>query len=59
MRKQLFIFLLFSLISFVAFGQSELKLWYEQPAKQWTEALPIGNGFIGGMVFGDTENELI
>jgi alpha-L-fucosidase 2 len=29
-----------------------LKLWYEQPAVKWTEALPIGNGRIGAMIFG-------
>ena len=36
-----------------------LKLWYKQPAKEWTEALPIGNGRIGAMVFGQTETERI
>lgn len=29
-----------------------LKLWYDLPAKEWTEALPIGNGRLGGMLFG-------
>ncbi|NLH41750.1 MAG: glycoside hydrolase family 95 protein [Planctomycetes bacterium] len=33
-------------------GQSDLRLWYDAPATQWTEALPIGNGRIGAMVFG-------
>lgn len=27
-------------------------LWYDRPAQTWTEALPIGNGRLGGMVFG-------
>ena len=27
-------------------------LWYDQPATDWNEALPVGNGRIGGMVFG-------
>lgn len=31
---------------------STLKLWYRQPATQWVEALPIGNGRLGAMVFG-------
>ncbi len=31
-----------------------LTLWYEQPAKEWVEALPIGNGRLGAMVFGET-----
>jgi len=35
------------------------KLWYNQPAKNWNEALPLGNGFIGGMVFGEVKNERI
>jgi len=29
-----------------------LKLWYNQPAEKWTEALPVGNGSLGAMVFG-------
>lgn len=33
------------------------KLWYEKPATVWNEALPIGNGRIGAMVFGDPVNE--
>ena len=28
------------------------RLWYNQPAQTWTQALPVGNGVIGGMVFG-------
>ena len=28
------------------------RLWYNQPAMTWTQALPVGNGVIGGMVFG-------
>ena len=28
------------------------RLWYNQPAQTWTQALPIGNGVMGGMVFG-------
>lgn len=40
-------------------AQSDLKLWYDKPAVEWTEALPVGNGFIGAMVFGGVENELI
>src|ERR1051325_1597577 len=34
-------------------------LWYRQPAKQWVEALPIGNGRLGAMVFGGVEKERI
>src|SRR2546421_4663535 len=34
-----------------------LRLWYRQPAAEWTEALPIGNGRLGAMVFGGVETE--
>lgn len=34
-------------------------LKYYQPARNWEEALPIGNGFMGGMVYGDTIRERI
>ncbi|MGP8225593.1 MAG: glycosyl hydrolase family 95 catalytic domain-containing protein [Terracidiphilus sp.] len=37
----------------------DLKLWYEKPAAQWVEALPVGNGRLGAMVFGGTEDERI
>jgi len=36
-----------------------LKIWYSQPAKQWVEALPIGNGRLGAMVFGNPAKEEI
>ena len=36
---------------------SDLRLWYDSPAVQWTEALPIGNGRIGAMVFGGTAED--
>jgi alpha-L-fucosidase 2 len=35
----------------------QLLLWYEKPATQWVEALPIGNGRLGAMVFGGTAAE--
>ncbi|TWI85134.1 alpha-L-fucosidase 2 [Lacibacter cauensis] len=37
----------------------DLKLWYKQPAVKWTEALPVGNGRIGAMIFGGVENDRI
>jgi alpha-L-fucosidase 2 len=36
---------------------NSLKLWYKQPASVWEEALPVGNGRLGAMVFGDPMNE--
>ncbi|MHA6247140.1 glycoside hydrolase family 95 protein [Pontibacter sp. CAU 1760] len=54
--------LLFSL-TFVggAFAQHDdpSKLWYTQPAQQWVEALPVGNGRLGAMVFGNPVAEVI
>ncbi|WP_411345164.1 glycosyl hydrolase family 95 catalytic domain-containing protein [Paenibacillus sp. WLX1005] len=35
------------------------RLWYSQPAEVWEEALPIGNGRIGGMVFGDAVRDVV
>ncbi|WHY22128.1 discoidin domain-containing protein [Paenibacillus sp. G2S3] len=40
--------------------EHKLSLWYRQPAISWeTDALPIGNGLMGGMVFGGVEQERI
>jgi alpha-L-fucosidase 2 len=39
--------------------QKKLVLWYDQPAKNWNEALPIGNGRLGAMIFGRAGDELI
>ena len=60
--KKPILFVMFSLIltTTVVIGQeSFLKLWYDRPATQWVEALPIGNGRLGAMVFGDPCNEII
>ena len=38
---------------------NNLKLWYNKPAQKWTEALPIGNGGLGAMIFGGIENDRI
>ena len=58
-----FIFFLSLLLVFlqssVVYGQTDLKLWYHQPARNWNEALPVGNGRLGAMVFGRVEEELI
>ncbi|HXK62477.1 MAG TPA: glycoside hydrolase family 95 protein, partial [Acidobacteriota bacterium] len=36
-----------------------LELWFDKPASAWTEALPIGNGRMGAMIFGGTGEERI
>jgi alpha-L-fucosidase 2 len=38
---------------------SNLKLWYDSPAEVWDEALPVGNGRLGAMVFGSVQSERI
>ena len=37
----------------------ESRLWYRRPAAEWLEALPVGNGRLGAMVFGDVARERI
>lgn len=39
------------------FATQSIKLWYDRPAKLWVEALPLGNGRLGAMVFGGPEHE--
>lgn len=36
-----------------------MRLWYQSPSADWNMALPIGNGFLGGMVFGNVGKERI
>ena len=36
-----------------------MKLWYEQPARNWNEALPVGNGRLGAMIYGTVSREQI
>lgn len=55
MKKNLLVVLLL-LCSSVAWA-GELKLWYSKPAKDWTEALPVGNSRLGAMVYGGTGRE--
>src|SRR5262245_8206151 len=52
MRFVLSISLSFS-CAFLSAQQKDLKLWYTTPAANWNEALPIGNGKLAAMVFGD------
>ena len=55
----LFVLLVLSVGLINAQDESNLKLWYEKPASQWVEALPVGNGRLGAMVFGNPVNEVI
>ncbi len=40
-------------------NSSRNQLWYSKPAERWLEALPVGNGRLGGMVYGDVKKERI
>ncbi len=42
-----------------AFAENNLVLWYDEPAEEWTEALPVGNGRLGAMIFGGVGSERI
>ena len=61
-------FLLFTAITFIFNGlyqpalaqkNNSQILWYDSPAKNWNEALPLGNGKLGVMVFGNPNTERI
>lgn len=56
-KTHVILFLLFFGVTLNA--QNPLKMWYEKPASQWEEALPVGNGQIGAMIFGGVDEELI
>ena len=55
MKKILFFILFVS--SLPAIAQNDLKLWYSTPAKEWVEALPVGNGRLGAMIYGNPAKE--
>jgi alpha-L-fucosidase 2 len=42
-----------------AAGSDDLKLWYEKPAGNWNEALPLGNGSTGAMIYGRVAEDQI
>lgn len=61
MKTKLSLLTLFLALCFQsnAKNSAPLKLWYDQPAKQWVEALPIGNGRLGAMIYSDPFKETI
>ncbi len=72
-QKTVFLFFSILLVNAISFGQQEniaqsvqnktfdpsTLLWYDAPAQTWNDALPVGNGRLGAMVFGNPENERI
>lgn len=60
LKKQYILLIVFSSNFFLLFGQNtSLRLWYQQPAQQWEETLPLGNGRLGMMPDGGVTNENI
>lgn len=59
MLKRYFIFFITIISNLSAQSNTFLKLWYNQPAKLWVEALPIGNGRLGAMIYGNPSKEEI
>lgn len=55
--NRIFIIFIVMMTNSLALFAKELKLWYRQPAKEWTEALPLGNSRLGVMVFGGIADE--
>ncbi len=47
----------FAQVSTAQSDNPNLTLWYDKPATVWTEALPVGNGYMGAMHFGGVEKE--
>ncbi|MGO4708437.1 glycoside hydrolase N-terminal domain-containing protein [Chryseobacterium sp. 2TAF14] len=56
-QHKIFLLTCGTVISVSAYAQQNLKLIYNKPAENWNEALPIGNGRLGAMVFGGPSQE--
>ncbi len=62
MKKSSFIFLVYLFFfnaPVIAQNNSPLRLWYTTPAEKWVDALPIGNGRLGAMIYGNVVQETI
>lgn len=60
MRRYLF-FISVAICNIIATLNVEAQsvLWYQSPARHWLEALPVGNGRMGAMIYGGTSDEVI
>lgn len=56
MKKVVLFFFWFFVFPLFAFAD-DFELWYDKPAVNWVEALPLGNSRLGAMVYGGVENE--
>jgi alpha-L-fucosidase 2 len=59
LKKTYIVLTVLFLASFCFAASEDLILYYDKPAVKWVEAMPIGNGRLGAMVFGRTANERI
>ena len=60
MKQFLFFFLTFLTMTGYSQNGSVLKLWYNKPSgSSWENALPIGNGKLGAMIYGNVDSEII
>jgi alpha-L-fucosidase 2 len=60
LRKTLLVLVMFGATTGVFAQQTDLKLWYDTPSGNvWEKALPVGNGRLGGMVYGNPGREVI
>ena len=59
MRKFFLLAIVCSFSISISVHAQDLRLWYRTPASRWTEALPVGNGRLGAMIFSGTETEHI
>jgi len=57
MRRILLLAMLFGLAAAPSLSAADPVLWYKHPAQTWGDALPVGNGRLGAMVFGRTAKE--
>ena len=58
MKRTIFISLLCCTTSLIGYAQ-DYRLWYNRPATQWLEALPVGNSQLGAMIYGGVNTEEI
>ena len=59
MRHLLTIILLCTALTGHAYGQTPMRLWYDRPAQYFEESMPIGNGKLGALIYGGTDDNII
>ncbi len=52
MKKRIYLSFIMTMFCALAISAQQYRLWYNSPAEVWTEALPLGNGRLGAMVYG-------